>query len=77
MKSSHQPPNPRSLPSLPPELWIGIIRCLCQNPKGDLAYLWTECRDISKLFRNEVERFFVSKYLPKTRIQFKIGKNHA
>lgn len=69
------------LPSLPPELWICIIRhlCQCSNAQAhDLAYLWTECRNISKLFRQEVDRTFIAKYLPTTRIQFNLpGKKHV
>lgn len=70
VKRSLQPP-----PCLPLELWIGIIGCICQFITcDDLTYLWTECRNISKLFRQEVERVFVAKHLPKTRIQFNLGK---
>lgn len=61
------------LPTLPLELWIVIIGYLCQFTKRhDLAYLWTECRNISTLFRQEIERLFIAKYLSKTRVEFNL-----
>lgn len=68
----------RRLPTLPPELWIAIAGYVCQLTKShDLAYLWTEYRSVSKLFQQQVERVFIAKHLPKTRIEFHLGKNHV
>lgn len=67
------------LPSLPTELFIGIIGHFCQYTKDhDPAYLWTEGRNVSKLFRQKIERLFIAKFLRKTWIQFHfLGKNHV
>lgn len=66
------------LPTLPPELWIAITGYVCQlTTSHDLAYLWTGYRNISKLFQQQVDRVFIAKHLPKTRIQFNLGKNHV
>ena len=65
----------RRLPTLPPELWIAIAGHVCQLT--NLAYLWTEYRSVSKSFQQQVERVFIAKHLPKTRIEFHIGKNHV
>ncbi|MCJ1470416.1 hypothetical protein MMC07_009061 [Pseudocyphellaria aurata] len=74
MTSLHSSLQP---PSIPPEIWDAVASHLCHNIKcHDLAYQWTECRNISRQFRQAVEREFAAKHLPKTSVQFNLGKNH-
>lgn len=56
---------------LPADVWRIVFSDLEED--HDLTHLWIECRNVSKLFRDEVEHVFKTKQLPKTSIASDLG----
>jgi hypothetical protein len=59
------------MPVLPADVWRIVFSVFKED--HDLAHLWTGCRNVSKLFIDEVEHVFKTKHLPKTSIAFDLG----
>lgn len=59
------------VPVFPPEIWLMVFSHLHKH--RDLLHLWTRCRLVSKMFRNEIEQICISKHLPKTEVVFHLG----
>ena len=57
------------LPVLPLEIWATILRNYSTDLEG-LSHLWTQCRQVSKHFRAEVEFMFLKYYLPMVSLNF-------
>ena len=55
--------------ALPPEIWRIVLHSFGKDP-CDLIDLWVGCRGISRLFKHEVEEFFVANHLPHVRLRF-------
>lgn len=51
------------LPVMAPELWTIVLESYGSDFE-DLIFLWTQCRQVSKQFREDVENIFVRQYLP-------------
>jgi len=60
------------VPVFPAEIWPIVFSHMQKH--RDLEHLWTECRHVSKEFKDEVERICASKHLPKTEVSFRLGK---
>ena len=61
-------------PSLPPEIWDIIISNIPNSTKlQDLTYAWTECRHVSRRFKNQIEVHFGRLHLAKTFLNFDIS----
>ena len=61
----------RVMPVLPADVWRIVFSDFEED--HDLTHLWIECRNVSKLFRDEVEHVFKTKHLPKISIAFDLG----
>lgn len=60
--------------SLPPEIWMIILGHICDSTNlRDLTHIWTDCRHVSKLFRDYIELNFGKKNLPETSLNFDIS----
>jgi hypothetical protein len=62
-------------PTLPPELWIRILRNL--KMEEDLPDLWMSFRHVCTAFKDAVESIFCNEHLPKTWIQFNLGTHYT
>ena len=58
-------------PVLPREIWQAVFSNFRKHQ--DLVHLWTDCRHVCRQFRDDVERVFSIKHLPKTSITFDCG----
>jgi hypothetical protein len=58
--------------TLPNELWIRVLQDL--DNEEDIAVLWTTCRHVCTAFKDATESIFRERHLPKTRINFDLGK---
>ena len=59
------------LPTMPPELWAIVLENYGNNLK-DLIHLWTQCRQVSKQFKEDVENTFIKQHLPVVTIYFEL-----
>ncbi len=60
-------------PVFPPEIWPPIFSNLRQH--DDLVHLWTDCRQVCRQFKDDIERVFRIKHLTKTAITFDCGRS--
>ena len=58
---------------LPLEIWYMIFGKI--KTQHELVHLWTDCRCVSKQFRETVESWFFSEYLTRTRVIL-LGPDH-
>ena len=59
---------PKSIPLLPTELWLQILE------HDDPKHLWLTVRNVSKMYKDRVERLFTSVYLHKLRIALSLPR---
>ncbi|MCJ1456679.1 hypothetical protein MMC28_007042 [Mycoblastus sanguinarius] len=69
MASNSVDPN---LPALPAEIWRMVFLAL-GTEYDDLIYQWTECRHVSRSFKEDIEHIFLSKHLPMISILFHVN----
>ena len=48
---------------MPPEIWTTVLQNYGNNIE-DLIHLWTQCRQVSKQFKEDVENTFIKQHLP-------------
>jgi hypothetical protein len=58
--------------TLPNEIWIRVLQNLDNDES--IADLWTTCRHVCTAFKDATESIFRERHLPKTRINFNLGK---
>jgi len=57
--------------ALPNELWIRVLQNL--DDDDGIAELWA-CRHVCTAFKDATESIFRDRHLPKTRLNFNLGK---
>ena len=62
------PAIPKSIPLLPTELWLQILE------HDDPKHLWLTVRNVSKMYKDRVERLFTSVHLHKLRIALSLPR---
>ncbi|KAJ4992224.1 hypothetical protein SVAN01_02243 [Stagonosporopsis vannaccii] len=60
--------NLRGIPLLPTEIWLLIFEY------DDLKHLWSYVRNVSRAFRDCVERLFTSKYLQRLKVALSLPR---
>lgn len=56
------------------EIWYSVFRDITEWL--DLVHMWTECRQVSRMFRNQVEHVFQIVHIPKTKVLVNLGDYH-